>query len=248
MRKDSLLRLALLLIGPWCLTGCYTQFGNVLNRQEAAIREQSEERDSTIRKVDTVRVREREVCYWSRDLLGYPVLRCERSNYSRDWHFYHSSPWWYRNDPFWYDYDRCPRYYYYDPACRCCRYYQYSPTPPPSGGGGGGGRAPSSRTPRGRSYGIPEAGGSQATSPSGQPKSTAPEPAKPTPEPERKAPPRTRSLGVAPTSESVPPQAPSSLPKEAATVENTSAPPQSADSVTTPKPATTPRRNPRSWE
>ena len=142
------------------LAGCYTQFGSILDKQDPVVQEGVRSPDSTSARVDTVRVKEREVCYWSRDLLGYPVLRCDRSYYPRDWYLYHSSPWWYRNDAFWYDYDRCPRYYYFDPSCGCCRYYTEGPnyTPPSSGGSGSGGKSSSgysapSRT--SRTSGIP---------------------------------------------------------------------------------------------
>jgi hypothetical protein len=75
-----------------------------------------------ITKVDTIIQKENEVCVWERDLMGYPQLRCYKTNYPRSWMLYNNTPWWYRNDPFWYDYNRCPRYYYYDPSCGCCKY------------------------------------------------------------------------------------------------------------------------------
>ncbi len=76
-----------------------------------------------IRQVDTIVNRERETCVWVRDIFGQPQLQCYDSYYSRSWLFYNNTPWWYRNDPYWYDYNRCPRYYSYDPSCGCCRYY-----------------------------------------------------------------------------------------------------------------------------
>ncbi|MCX7725559.1 MAG: hypothetical protein N2053_01790 [Chitinispirillaceae bacterium] len=119
----------LLLISFILLSGCYTQL-MVVEKREPPKEEVVWEIDSAtgdtvkvIKRVDTVKTKEREICVWRRDLLGYPYLYCYESYYPRDWFYYNYSPWWYRNDPFWYDYYRCPRFYYYDPSCGCCRYY-----------------------------------------------------------------------------------------------------------------------------
>lgn len=119
--------------------GCYTQLATI--HQGPPSPEAVSQADSEAR-VDTIRVREREVCYWTRDFWGRAVLECEDTWYSRNWYLYQYSPWWYRTDPYWYDYDRCPRYYYYDPSCGCCRYYRDRPCydcGPSSGSSGGSG-------------------------------------------------------------------------------------------------------------
>lgn len=105
--------------------GCYTQFASLNNSVPEKITKVVDSLGDTVKviqKTDTILQKEHEVCVWERDLLGYPRLRCYKSYYPRDWFVYSNTPWWYRNDPFWDDYDRCPRFYYYDPECGCCRY------------------------------------------------------------------------------------------------------------------------------
>ncbi|MBD3322905.1 MAG: hypothetical protein GF350_17545 [Chitinivibrionales bacterium] len=149
MKKTIIAVLPVLFFWP----GCYTQFAT-LDRVAA---EESFAPDSTAEELaknnDTVVVRDREYCYWTRDFWGYPELRCYESYYSMDWFRYNRSPWWRRYDPYWFDYDRCPRYYYYDHTCGCCRYYyndpyQYGQSNRSESSGG-------SRTRRSRSYGVP---------------------------------------------------------------------------------------------
>ncbi len=106
--------------------GCYTQFASLNNSVPEKITNVVDSTGDTVKviqKTDTILQKEREVCVWERDLLGYPHLRCYKSYYPRDWFVYNNTPWWYRNDPFWGDYDHCPRFYYYDPDCGCCKYY-----------------------------------------------------------------------------------------------------------------------------
>jgi hypothetical protein len=135
-----------ILAGVLFTAGCYTQFRTLRDYEEepVVVTEIDSTTGDTIRtkiveRVDTVEVEdeEREVCYWTRDFFGDPVLHCYKTSYPRSWLTYNYSPWWYRTDPYWYDFRRCPRYYYYDPACGCCRYYRnrYSPYAPPSSGG-----------------------------------------------------------------------------------------------------------------
>ncbi len=119
-------------------SGCYTQLatyepstgGTATYSGDEEIRKKAQQRD-------TIRIRDREYCVWTRDFFGDPVLRCYDSRYSWQWHDYYYEPWWYRQSPWWnrYEHRRCPRYYYYDPACGCCRYYKDRPY---SGGGSGG--------------------------------------------------------------------------------------------------------------
>lgn len=147
------------ILTAFLLGGCYTQFSSLDSFDENR-GNTLEASDSTSAgkegRVDTVVVRDRETCVWERNLLGYPQLRCYKSNYHRDWFYYNRSPWWYRNDPYWYDYNRCPRYYYFDRDCGCCRYYSGSFYPYNRGSSGG-----SSSTitpgapPRERSRGVP---------------------------------------------------------------------------------------------
>lgn len=170
------------------LAGCYTQLGMVRHEDIAPARPATDSTGERVEKVDTVRVTEREVCYWTRDLLGYPVLRCRESRYSRDWFLYNDVPWWYRHDPYFYDYDRCPRYYYYDRSCGCCRYYRgnrryYNP------GSGSGSKdepddRPRKKRPRSRSLGVPKSSGETAD-PQGQSKRTGSTPSTSTSEDDR---------------------------------------------------------------
>jgi hypothetical protein len=116
------------------LAGCYTQF--VTTTKPAVPETIKTVVDSTgdtirvINRTDTVLEQDRETCVWERDLMGYPQLHCYQSNYPRNWFQYSNTPWWYRTDPSWRDFDRCPRYYFYDLDCGCCRYsgqnYDYS--------------------------------------------------------------------------------------------------------------------------
>jgi hypothetical protein len=110
-------------------TGCYTQFVMVdktppqpAETVEWVVDSATGDTVKVVKQVDTIQVKDQQTCVWERDLMGYPQLRCYDSFYPRDWFWYNNSPWWYRNDPYWYDYDRCPRFYYYDPSCGCCRY------------------------------------------------------------------------------------------------------------------------------
>ncbi len=118
--------LVLLVAGLFVITGCYTQF--VTNQRissenvTAVIDSTTGDTVKVINRIDTIVQKEREVCVWERDLMGYPRLRCYKSYYPRDWYVYNNTPWWYNNDPFWGDYDRCPRSYYYDPDCGCCKF------------------------------------------------------------------------------------------------------------------------------
>ena len=116
------------MFSTFLFTGCYTQFVMVDQKPppeptvDWVIDSTTGDTVKVIKQVDTIRTRDRETCIWERDLMGYPHLRCYNSYYNSDWFYYNNSPWWYRNDPYWYDYNRCPRYYYYDPSCGCCRY------------------------------------------------------------------------------------------------------------------------------
>lgn len=115
------------------IPGCYTQFATMestLPSTEPTTMIDSTTGDTVkvIRQVDTIVSRERETCVWVRDMFGHPYLQCYDSYYPRAWFSYSNTPWWYRNDPYWYDYNRCPRYYRYDPSCGRCRYdddYRY---------------------------------------------------------------------------------------------------------------------------
>jgi hypothetical protein len=117
--------LVLSVVVLFLMTGCYTKF---VTNQKISAEQVTAIIDSTtgdtvkvINRIDTVVQKEREVCVWERDLMGYPRLRCYKTFYPRDWYVYNNTPWWY-NDPYWGDYDRCPRNYYYDPNCGCCKF------------------------------------------------------------------------------------------------------------------------------
>lgn len=141
--------------------GCYTQFSSFeqipTNQQYGGTPGDTlKNADSSKVRVDTVVTKDREVCVWERDLMGYPQLRCFESDYySNSWYDYNYTPWWYRYNPYWSGYDRHRRYYYDNPY-----YSDYH------GGGGRGaypndgdyGKAPS----RNRSSGLNTTPGSSS--------------------------------------------------------------------------------------
>lgn len=112
---------------PFLLLGCYTQF-STLEPPSAPNATGANEADSVVvvsdtsKNVDTIVTRDNQVCVWERDLLGYPHLRCFTSYFPQSYYNYNYSSWWDRDDPYWPDYDRCPRYYFFDQSCGCCRY------------------------------------------------------------------------------------------------------------------------------
>ncbi|MBD3391795.1 MAG: hypothetical protein GF418_07025 [Chitinivibrionales bacterium] len=171
-------QLALVFVaGNLLLAGCYTRFAT-LDRPATLPAEQTEtvvdssgDTVKVVRQVDTVEIRDREVCYWERDLFGRPRLRCYDTYYDDDWYYYHDYPWWYT------DYSRysrynchCPYHLHYHPHCRYCweycnAYYRHGYYGSGSSGGPAQpstpGRAPAPSGTRGRS------GGSVKTSESG---------------------------------------------------------------------------------
>ncbi|NLG19216.1 MAG: hypothetical protein GX556_17975 [Fibrobacter sp.] len=155
------------ILTAFLLGGCYTQLSSLDSFDETQ-GNTPEVSDSAAAdndgRVDTVVVRDRETCIWERNLLGYPQLRCYKSNYHRDWFYYTRSPWWYRNDPYWYDYNRCPRYYFYDRDCGCCRYYNGSFYPYNRGSSGGSSTTITpGASPRDRSRGLPSGSATETT-------------------------------------------------------------------------------------
>ncbi|MBN1127614.1 MAG: hypothetical protein JXA71_01415 [Chitinispirillaceae bacterium] len=71
-----------------------------------------------------VEPRERDYCFWIRDFLGYPELRCFSSYAEYQFYVSSSAPWWYRdNYMFGYSYYGCPPGYHFDPFTRHCRYF-----------------------------------------------------------------------------------------------------------------------------
>jgi hypothetical protein len=116
------------LCGIMFLSGCYTQIAMV--RREPPPPQVTYEVDSlgdtvkVVHSADTV-VKERENCYWTRNMWGQPEWRCGGSYYSSSWNLYNDYPWWYSSYPYYYDsYGRCPQYYYYDASCSSCRRYE----------------------------------------------------------------------------------------------------------------------------
>lgn len=161
-----------LLAGLLSMQGCYTQFATMNRNQLLQVEPPDSVAAKQTKQIDTIRVKEKEVCYWDRDIWGYPVLECNDTYYPRSWYLNNYSPWWYRNDPYWFDYNRCPRYYYYDPGCGCCKYYRDNPDyfyyyhSGSSGGTSGGStyRGPTDAEKRSRSYGVPQSSGSATSS------------------------------------------------------------------------------------
>jgi hypothetical protein len=172
-------------------SGCYTQFATLDYAEpprETIVAEIDSSSGDTIQtkvvtEKDTVTIieKERELCYWTYDIWGEPVLRCAESYFAQDWFRYYNSPWWYRSSYGYgqgYDYGRCPTYYYYDPGCGCCRHFQdRSYYPYYSGGGSGsGGSAPAQHPARRRSLSGGEAspGPSSGAAASSSPASSLP--------------------------------------------------------------------------
>jgi len=152
-----------IVLGVVMFSGCYTQFSTLTEKREAPPPQISYEIDSAsgdtvkvVRSVDTVvgtQGTQQQNCYWTRNFLGEPELRCDNSMYGHDWYVYNDYPWWYRSDPYYYDsYGRCPRYYYYDVGCGCCQYW-----------GGGGFRDYNYNRSGGRGNSISGSGGNGRT-------------------------------------------------------------------------------------
>jgi len=169
------------------LPGCYTQFA-ALDRygDRTPARAQAEDDSaadtiSAAPRVDTVRVRERETCYWQRDFFGRPRLRCYRSYYDDDWYDFYYRPWWYSPSSRYYGSDcdcYCPYLYsYHDGYCTDCVYcrdycywycrsYHYSGGRYYGSGGGGTTTVPNSppRRPSVRSV-VPQSSAAGHSSP-----------------------------------------------------------------------------------
>ncbi|MBD3320352.1 MAG: hypothetical protein GF350_04570, partial [Chitinivibrionales bacterium] len=103
-----------------------------------------------------------EYCFWTRDFLGFPELRCFDSYSDYRFHLHVNAPWWIRERLFMRDF-HCPPFYYYDPYTGYCRhyrdYYQYYYPPRDYYRGPGGdepepGPSGQRRGPRSRSYGT----------------------------------------------------------------------------------------------
>jgi len=135
--------------------GCYTQLATVDRTPPPAEPEQPcpdslqdscEQAAAVSAARDTVVIRDdrHQVCYWSRNWWGEPVLRCYRTYYTDEWVSYYSDPWWYdRYGYSSYGYRSCPSAYYYDPYTGYCRYgrdyqtYYHHPGGYGSGSGSG---------------------------------------------------------------------------------------------------------------
>jgi hypothetical protein len=182
--KKSLIQMFFGIAAAILIAGCYTQFA-VVDRTPPK-QETITEIDSTgdtvttrvVHTVDTVTIREkdRENCFWTRDYFGAPVLRCYDNYYDQDWYRYNYYPWWYRYDPV-YQSGYCRSYEYYDAYYNSCRpisapcYDCDNNGGYPSGGSSGSTvHTKKSVKPYDRSYGVP---GSSAQ-PIGQPNSLLP--------------------------------------------------------------------------
>jgi hypothetical protein len=78
------------------------------------------------RSVQTI-IREpgtREYCFWVRDFLGYPELRCFSSYEEYQFYLSSSAPWWIRDRMYSYSFYGYPPYYYYDPFSGYYHYYR----------------------------------------------------------------------------------------------------------------------------
>jgi hypothetical protein len=120
------------ILAVFLLTGCYTEFAYISYNGAGDTPPDSIAPGDTAngRIPATVAANPNQVCYWTRDIMGQPELRCDDPDYGRDWYMYNDYPWWNRSDPYFYgSYNyggrdqRCPAYYYYDNSCGACRYY-----------------------------------------------------------------------------------------------------------------------------
>jgi hypothetical protein len=142
------------------ITGCYTQFA-VIERQgdkpDPYIETYVDSTGDTVKVVrqkDTVEIERHQVCYWQRDWFGRPVLRCYRTYYDDDWHYYYDYPWWYDDYSSYSHYGcHCPYHTRYNPHCRYCweycnmYYYDRSSGSGSDYGGSGGYSSPRSSQP-----------------------------------------------------------------------------------------------------
>jgi len=125
-----------IIVGIVCvllLSGCYTQFAtyNTLYGNPSVPPDSLLASDSGKGRIlDTVKLNDRQVCYWTRNVWGQPELRCDESYYGRDWYSYNNYPWWQKSSSYYYGdynydgfYEQCPAFYFYDYSCGACRYY-----------------------------------------------------------------------------------------------------------------------------
>ena len=123
----SPIKIVLLFI-VFILAGCYTQFVTLDTRVNSITSNSSEDStkvsENTLeKKIDTIVIKDREVCYWHRTFLGKWELRCYRTNYSDYWHSYYNRPWWYHQS-FNKTYNcHCPYHITFHPNCTNCWFH-----------------------------------------------------------------------------------------------------------------------------
>ncbi len=179
------------------MAGCYTQFTTLDRYAQEPLAEPDVVIDSlgdtvkVARQVDTVQVRDRQVCYWQRDFFGRPVLRCYKTYYDYDWSYYYDYPWWYDDYTYGHSYGcHCPYHSYYHPGCSYCwqycntSHYNYRRTSP-STGSSGGASSPPAATPSSPSRAV--GGGASRSGQAVRPSSGGSKPliAGPRPEPKQ---------------------------------------------------------------
>jgi hypothetical protein len=75
------------------------------------------------KKIDTIIIKDREVCFWHHTLFGEWELRCYRTSYSDYWHSYYNRPWWYHQS-FYKSYNcHCPYHITFHPNCTYCWFH-----------------------------------------------------------------------------------------------------------------------------
>lgn len=117
-----------ILLNSVFIVGCYTQFVTLESRVNTITNTNAV--DSTItseekveNKIDTIIIRDREVCYWQRTFFGDMELVCYKTNYSDFWYSYYNRPWWYHQS-FLNKYDcHCPYHISFHPNCRNCWFH-----------------------------------------------------------------------------------------------------------------------------
>jgi hypothetical protein len=109
--EENMKKRILLVIGSIAiLSGCYTQFSTLEEKRDPSPEQVTYQIDSlgdtvkVLHTTDTV-VRERENCYWVRNIWGQPEWRCGGSYYSRSWYLYNDYPWWYSSSPYYNSYN-----------------------------------------------------------------------------------------------------------------------------------------------
>ena len=105
------------------IAGCYTQFGHRISMDSSVSPTPHDSTDhASFKDNDTVRVNDKEYCFWEQDFWGEWHLRCYDSNYPIHWFYYRHHPWWLTPGLMSNLDCHCPYHSFYHPSCQYCFY------------------------------------------------------------------------------------------------------------------------------